>query len=129
MKFQFDGEYHVLSKEEMDSLHRASLEILREVGVQIPNARVLEMAAGGVFALGNARIGDKTLVDTLAPALDAFRAEVKAGRSFTQALSAMTAGAERGRSPPGTSLPGWGGPAGSGSDPGESWMPERFRAG
>ena len=46
MKFRFDGEYHVLSKEEMDGIHRASLEILREVGVQIPNARVLEMAAG-----------------------------------------------------------------------------------
>jgi dihydroxyacetone kinase-like protein len=58
---------------------------------------MLEKAAGGVFALGNARIGDKTLVDTLAPALDAFRAEVKAGGSFAQALSAMTAGAERGK--------------------------------
>ena len=46
VKFRFDDEYHVLSRQELDSIHAASLEILRDVGVHIPNARVLEMAAG-----------------------------------------------------------------------------------
>jgi dihydroxyacetone kinase-like protein len=58
---------------------------------------MLDKAAGGVLALGNAHVGDKTLVDTLSPALDAFRAEATAGRPFTQALSAMAAAAERGK--------------------------------
>jgi trimethylamine--corrinoid protein Co-methyltransferase len=46
MKFRFDGDYHVLSEEELDQIHRASLEILLDLGVHIPNDRVLEMAAG-----------------------------------------------------------------------------------
>ena len=60
-------------------------------------ASMLEKAAGGVLALGNAHVGDKTLVDTLSPALDAFRAGMKAGRTFAQALSAMAAAAEKGK--------------------------------
>lgn len=58
---------------------------------------MLEKATNGVLALGNAHVGDKTLVDTLVPALDAFRAEAGAGKPFAQALSAMAAAAEKGK--------------------------------
>jgi trimethylamine--corrinoid protein Co-methyltransferase len=45
MKFRFDGEFHVLSRQEMDAIHAASLRILSEVGVRIPNERVRRMVA------------------------------------------------------------------------------------
>ncbi|WP_116134634.1 dihydroxyacetone kinase subunit DhaL [Tropicimonas sp. IMCC34043] len=54
------------------------------------------LAAGrdGVVAIGSAKVGDKTLLDTLFPAVDAFCA---AGDDFPAALRAMTAAAEAGR--------------------------------
>jgi phosphoenolpyruvate---glycerone phosphotransferase subunit DhaL len=58
---------------------------------------MLDKAMSGVVALGNARVGDKTLVDTLSPALEEFRTAVKAGRSFAQALTEMAAAALKGK--------------------------------
>lgn len=60
---------------------------------------VLEMLDAGYAAireLGEAKPGDKTLVDTLAPAHDALKGQVEAGASFADALDAMVAAAESG---------------------------------
>jgi phosphoenolpyruvate---glycerone phosphotransferase subunit DhaL len=58
---------------------------------------MLEKGLNGIVALGNAKVGDKTMVDTLAPAVTAFSAASAEGRSFSEALSAMSAAAEKGR--------------------------------
>ena len=58
---------------------------------------MLENGMAGVVALGNAKVGDKTLVDTLDPAVRAFAAAMARGGSFSDALAAMSAAAETGR--------------------------------
>lgn len=49
----------------------------------------------GVQAIGNAKVGDKTMIDTLVPAIAAFNAAI--GQGFDAGLLAMTASAETGR--------------------------------
>ncbi|WP_182084130.1 dihydroxyacetone kinase subunit DhaL [Aureimonas sp. ME7] len=51
----------------------------------------------GVQSIGEAKVGDKTLVDAFVPALEAFDAAIAEGHSFAQALDALATGAERGR--------------------------------
>ena len=46
---------------------------------------------------GGAEVGDKTLLDTLAPAVATFDQAVEGGQSFASALQAMKAAAEQGR--------------------------------
>jgi dihydroxyacetone kinase-like protein len=58
---------------------------------------MLEKGLSGVVALGGAQVGDKTLVDTLDPALGAFAAAAQSGKPFPDALAAMSAGAEAGK--------------------------------
>ena len=58
---------------------------------------MLERAADGVISLGNAKVGDKTMVDALAPGLAAYQAAVDGGRSFSGALAEMAEAAERGK--------------------------------
>lgn len=55
---------------------------------------MLEGGRDGVLAVGNAKIGDKTLLDTLIPAVDAFT-DTKG--DFAAKLEAMKASAEIGR--------------------------------
>ncbi len=50
----------------------------------------------GVETVGNAKVGDKTLMDTLVPARDAYLAALASGADFPTALAAMVEGAERG---------------------------------
>lgn len=57
----------------------------------------LTAAVANVQGMGNAQVGDKTLIDTLVPARDAFNRSVQAGGSFAQALEAMRAAAEAGK--------------------------------
>ncbi len=59
-------------------------------------ADMLEAAYEAIRALGEAKPGDKTLVDTLDPATDALRQAVTMGRSFSEALDDMVAAAEKG---------------------------------
>jgi dihydroxyacetone kinase len=47
--------------------------------------------------LGLAKPGDKTMLDALSPAVDAFDAAQNEGKSFADSLDAMAAAAERGR--------------------------------
>lgn len=57
------------------------------------------LAAGreAVEDIGDASVGDKTLLDALVPASEAFRTGVDAGQTFTEALGAMADAAERGK--------------------------------
>ena len=58
---------------------------------------MLEKARDELYDIVQARPGDKTLVDVLAPAADAFSEAISGGSSFADALSAMASAAERGR--------------------------------
>jgi len=70
-------------------------------GVETIDAAALEtMLRKGLAELqsiGDAKVGDKTLVDAYAPALQAFSAATAKGDSLAAALDALTAAAERGR--------------------------------
>ncbi len=60
-------------------------------------SRMLHAGLAGVQDLGSAKQGDKTLLDTLIPALEAFDAAQQAGRDFAGSLDALSAAAEKGR--------------------------------
>jgi dihydroxyacetone kinase-like protein len=57
---------------------------------------MLEGAYGAIRNLGEAKPGDKTLVDTLDPAVSAFRQAMEAGMDYATALDVMTGAAEEG---------------------------------
>jgi dihydroxyacetone kinase-like protein len=59
--------------------------------------RMLAAGRAVVEELGEARVGDKTLLDTLVPASDAYRAALDTGASFAEALTAMAEAAEAGK--------------------------------
>lgn len=56
------------------------------------------LAAGveGVETVGSAKVGDKTLIDTLVPARNAYQAAVAGGADFSAAITAMIEAAEKG---------------------------------
>jgi dihydroxyacetone kinase-like protein len=58
---------------------------------------MLQKAEEGVVSLGNAQVGDKTMLDTLAPARAAFAASCRDGLGFSAALSIMMKAAEEGK--------------------------------
>jgi dihydroxyacetone kinase-like protein len=58
---------------------------------------MMEAGLEGLYDIVEARPGDKTLVDTLYPALTALKAAKDAGAPFTDALDGMKAAAEKGR--------------------------------
>jgi len=58
---------------------------------------MIQSALDAITRLGGAKIGDKTLVDTLDPAVNAFRAAISAGKKFSDGLSAMSEAAENGK--------------------------------
>ena len=58
--------------------------------------RALANAVEQVETVGNAKVGDKTLMDTLIPARDAYLAALAQGQDFAAALAAMVAAAEAG---------------------------------
>lgn len=59
-------------------------------------AAMIEAAYGAIQELGDAKPGDKTLVDTLDPAVTAMRGAVEQGASLHDALDAMVSAAETG---------------------------------
>jgi dihydroxyacetone kinase-like protein len=59
-------------------------------------AGMLKAGLAAVQGLGEAKPGDKTLVDVLVPARDAFDAAQAEGRGFAESLRAMKAAAEAG---------------------------------
>ena len=60
-------------------------------------AKALRAGLDGVVARGKAELGDKTMVDALAPALDAFDAALAGGEALGPALRAASAAADAGR--------------------------------
>ncbi|WP_309678322.1 dihydroxyacetone kinase subunit DhaL [Polaromonas sp.] len=59
--------------------------------------QALAAAVANVQQMGNARVGDKTLMDTLVPALTAYNDALAVGAGFAQCLQAMAEAAEAGR--------------------------------
>ena len=58
---------------------------------------LLDAAMDGVRTRGKANVGDKTLLDALQPASDAFAAALSEGKSLPTAAEAMVAAAREGR--------------------------------
>lgn len=57
----------------------------------------LAQAVARVQGMGQAQVGDKTLIDTLVPARDAYARTLAAGGTFAAALQAMSEAAEQGK--------------------------------
>ena len=58
---------------------------------------MMSSATDSLVGLCEAQKGDKTLIDTLVPAVSDFRGVVREGGTFEEALQAMVKGAEEGR--------------------------------
>lgn len=74
-------------------------EVLSGVEAIDPKALSSMLHAGldGIVSVGSAKVGDKTLMDTLVPAIEAFDRAIADGHSFTDALTALVTAAEAGR--------------------------------
>ena len=59
--------------------------------------RMLRKGLAEVQSIGEAKVGDKTMIDAYSPALDAFSASVAGGKNFGAALDALAAASEKGR--------------------------------
>lgn len=59
--------------------------------------RMLHAGLDGIQSIGSAKVGDKTLIDVLVPAIEAFDEASSSGRPFGAALDALVAAAEKGR--------------------------------
>ena len=59
--------------------------------------KALQDALQGLQELAGAKEGDKTLIDTLAPAIRAYEQAMQEGRSYAACLCALQEGAEAGR--------------------------------
>jgi phosphoenolpyruvate---glycerone phosphotransferase subunit DhaL len=57
----------------------------------------LQAAVDGVVQRGKARLGDKTMLDALAPASEAFKEAIEAGEDTVEALRKAVAAAEQGK--------------------------------
>lgn len=71
-------------------------EDLEDISVE-DFAKMLEAGLEGLCGIVDARVGDKTLVDTLSPAVDVMKKAAEDGKSFEEALPEMKAAAEAGR--------------------------------
>jgi dihydroxyacetone kinase-like protein len=60
-------------------------------------SKMLHAGLAGIQSIGSAKVGDKTLIDTLVPAVDAFDKATAEGKSFGEALEALVVAAEAGR--------------------------------
>lgn len=58
---------------------------------------MLEAGLTGLYDIVDARVGDKTLVDTLVPAVNSLKESQQQGHQFTEALTKMKEQAEAGR--------------------------------
>ena len=56
----------------------------------------MDAALEGIMARGRAQRGEKTMVDALAPAVDAFKASINAGQPVADALEVAAAAGEQG---------------------------------
>jgi dihydroxyacetone kinase-like protein len=73
-----------------------SLEGKEEIGI-VEMGEALKAAVDAIASISSAKVGDKTLIDTLIPALAAYEKAQAEGKSFTEALEAMKIAAIEGR--------------------------------
>jgi phosphoenolpyruvate---glycerone phosphotransferase subunit DhaL len=66
------------------------------IGIEVFE-EMLKKASEGILRVGNAKRGDKTMLDCLLPAVDAFQAARGRGADFAAALAEMTEAAEKGK--------------------------------
>jgi len=59
--------------------------------------QMLKAARDGLEDLGGAKVGDKTIMDTLIPAQETYQAAVEKGASMPEALTQMAGAAEKGK--------------------------------
>ena len=87
----------------MGPIYGTILMDMAEVGEDLENigledfAKMLEAGLEGLCGIVDARVGDKTLVDTLSPSVDALKDGINSGISFKDALENMKAAADKGR--------------------------------
>ncbi|MGJ7038683.1 dihydroxyacetone kinase-like protein [Shinella sp. BE166] len=60
-------------------------------------SKMLHAGLAGIQAIGSAKVGDKTLIDTFVPAIEAFDKATAEGKPFGEALEALVVAAETGR--------------------------------
>lgn len=60
-------------------------------------AKMLEAGLEGLCGIVEAKVGDKTLVDALSPAVDVLKAAAQSGKDYKETLKEMKAAAETGR--------------------------------
>ena len=87
--------------------------------------RMLAAGTAAIEDLGEAKLGDKTLLDALLPAQAAYRESLAAGRRSPPRWSAWRRPPSRGRNRRGTWSPVSGGPAGWENDRAASWTQGR----
>jgi dihydroxyacetone kinase-like protein len=58
---------------------------------------MLKSGEAGIRSISDAKVGDKTMMDTLIPAITAYSAAVDSGKSFIESLEAMREAAIAGR--------------------------------
>jgi len=73
-----------------------ALEGKEEIGIAEMGA-ALKLAVEAIASISPAKVGDKTLIDTLIPALVAYEQAQQEGKSFSDALDAMKIAAIEGR--------------------------------
>ena len=59
--------------------------------------RMLRKGLAEVQSIGEAKVGDKTMIDAYSPALEAFSTSIADGKNFAAALDALAAASEKGR--------------------------------
>ena len=73
-----------------------SLQESEEIGCD-EMGTALNAALSSIKAISPAKVGDKTLMDVLIPAVDAYDNALSSGKSFRESLTDMVAAAESGR--------------------------------
>jgi phosphoenolpyruvate---glycerone phosphotransferase subunit DhaL len=73
-----------------------SLEEKTKIGINEMGDALLA-AVGAIASISPAQVGDKTLIDTLVPAVKAYQKAQLEGKSFAEALEAMKTSARKGR--------------------------------
>lgn len=71
-------------------------EGLEEISLQ-ELSDMMEAGLTGLSEIVEAKVGDKTLMDTLSPAIDALKSSLKSGAEMNRALDHMKVEAERGK--------------------------------
>ena len=82
-----------------EGLDELGMILLNEIGGSMGPiyGTMLEAGLNGLYGIVDAKVGDKTLVDTLAPSVDVMKAAGAEGKDFKEALAEMKKAAEAGR--------------------------------